>query len=117
MSKKMLFIAVVLMIVSTTAFAYRSGGGIAQSQSTCLSVQGSVSGGGGSYGSSYGTVSANQSAATGKYNSCFGSGNYKTADQSATSTIATTGVSKGYCGWVRTCVSGFANTWQAQIVW
>jgi hypothetical protein len=117
MSKRILFITVVSLIVSTTAFAFQSGGGIAQVQTTCLSVEGAVHGSGGSYGTSYGTVSANQSASTGNYRGYFGSGSYKTADQSATSTIATTGVSTSWWGSVCTWVSGFANTWQGQVVW
>jgi len=111
MSKKMLFIAVVLMLVSTTAF-----GAIVQVQTTGLAVAGGSIAVGNSYTTTGGTVSANQSATNSYYAGPFGFGASQTASQGASSDIRATGMTFGW-GAVATWVAGFANTWQGQAVW
>lgn len=111
MIRKLLAVAVVLTVVSTTAF-----GAIAQSQSTGITVTGGVIGVGNSYGTTGGNVTATQSATHARWGGFFGFGERQTANQSASSNIRATGMTFGW-GAVATWVTGAANTWQGQIVW
>lgn len=117
--KKILFIAVVLMLVSTVAFAKPPGPGgpgggksvsittINQYQSGGLTVSGSVWGWGTSHATTGGTLALNQQAGAGK-----GMG----ASQSAYGNISSTGSSFGWGSSFVSKVCGFFGFTQGQSV-
>jgi hypothetical protein len=109
MYRKVLFVTIVILLVSTVALGQprvrRSTPDISQQQSTALVVSGGTVGFGATAATSGGSVYARQSASEGRY---------KTARQSAGSSIG----SSSYSLWgaVATWYSGWAGTWQSQTV-
>lgn len=107
MCKKVLFVSIVILLVSTVAFGGQSrrSADIRQQQSTSLFVTGGTSGWGGTAATSGGSVYATQRASEGRRDK---------ATQTASSSIGSTSTS--WWGAVSTWFTGWANTWQSQSV-
>ena len=110
MGKRILFIAVVLMLVSGASF-----GAIFQTQGTYLNTGGGSIGFGNTYSTWGGRVTANQSAAQG-FNIGGPWGLSYGARASQKATVAIGGTQMTFGGVAITASRGVGGTWQAQTV-